>query len=63
MQEDTLIEQPDKKPVSPHTNDDKERLLKRLRRVEGQIRGLQNMVEDDRYCVDILVQITAVQPH
>lgn len=35
--------------------------LKRLRRIEGQIRGLQKMVEEDRYCADILVQISSVQ--
>jgi len=35
--------------------------LKRLRRIEGQIRGLQNMVASDRYCSDILVQISSVQ--
>lgn len=34
--------------------------LKRLRRIEGQIRGLQQMVEDERYCADILVQISSV---
>ncbi len=34
--------------------------LKRLRRIEGQIRGLQKMVEQDRYCPDILVQVSAV---
>jgi DNA-binding FrmR family transcriptional regulator len=33
----------------------------RLRRIEGQIRGLQNMVEQDRYCADIIVQIASVQ--
>ncbi|MET0237110.1 MAG: metal-sensitive transcriptional regulator [Kibdelosporangium sp.] len=38
---------------------DKEALLKRLRRVEGQIRGLQRMVENDDYCIDILTQISA----
>ncbi len=38
----------------------KEQLLNRLRRVEGQIRGLQQMVEADRYCVDVLTQISAV---
>lgn len=36
-------------------------LLRRLRRIEGQVRGLQRMVEDGRYCVDILVQIAAVK--
>jgi DNA-binding FrmR family transcriptional regulator len=39
--------------------DDKEEILKRLRRVEGQVRGLQRMVEKDEYCIDILTQITA----
>jgi len=39
----------------------KEQLLGRLRRIEGQIRGLQGMVEEDRYCIDILTQITAAQ--
>ncbi len=34
--------------------------LKRLRRIEGQVRGLQKMVEEDRYCADILVQISSV---
>lgn len=38
----------------------KDRNLKRLRRIEGQIRGLQRMVEDDRYCADILTQISSV---
>ncbi|QQK81963.1 metal-sensing transcriptional repressor [Salicibibacter cibi] len=33
----------------------------RLKRIEGQVRGIQKMVEDDRYCVDILVQISAIQ--
>jgi DNA-binding FrmR family transcriptional regulator len=35
--------------------------LKRLRRIEGQIRGLQKMVEEDRYCADIMIQISSVQ--
>jgi DNA-binding FrmR family transcriptional regulator len=35
--------------------------LNRLRRIEGQVRGLQKMVEDDRYCADILVQVASVQ--
>jgi CsoR family transcriptional regulator, copper-sensing transcriptional repressor len=35
--------------------------LRRLRRIEGQIRGLQRMVEEDRYCADILTQVTSVQ--
>ena len=40
--------------------DAKDRNLKRLRRIEGQVRGLQKMVESDRYCADILTQISAV---
>ena len=40
--------------------DDKELIQKRLRRVEGQVRGLQRMVEEDRYCIDILEQVSAV---
>jgi CsoR family transcriptional regulator, copper-sensing transcriptional repressor len=35
--------------------------LKRLRRIEGQVRGLQRLVEEERYCADILVQISSVQ--
>ncbi len=35
--------------------------LKRLRRVEGQVRGLQKMIEEDRYCADVLTQISSVQ--
>lgn len=35
--------------------------LKRLRRIEGQVRGLQRMVEEDRYCADIIVQVASVQ--
>jgi DNA-binding FrmR family transcriptional regulator len=38
---------------------DKDGYLKRLRRVEGQIRGLQRMVENDEYCIDVLTQISA----
>lgn len=39
----------------------KSRNIKRLRRIEGQVRGLQRMVEEDRYCADILTQIASVQ--
>ena len=38
----------------------KERNVKRLRRIEGQVRGLQRMVEEDRYCADILTQLSSV---
>jgi len=39
----------------------KSRNIKRLRRIEGQVRGLQKMVDDDRYCADIMTQISSVQ--
>jgi DNA-binding FrmR family transcriptional regulator len=39
---------------------DKQRILNRLRRIEGQVRGLEKMVEDDRYCIDVLTQLGAV---
>ena len=39
----------------------KQQLLARLRRIEGQVRGIERMVEDDRYCIDVLTQISAAQ--
>jgi CsoR family transcriptional regulator, copper-sensing transcriptional repressor len=39
----------------------KDQLLARLRRIEGQVRGVERMVEDERYCIDILTQISAAQ--
>ena len=38
----------------------KDQLLTRLRRIEGQVRGVEGMVEDERYCIDVLTQISAV---
>ena len=46
--------------VSPGYHDDKAAVLARLRRVEGQVRGLQRMVESDTYCIDVLTQVSAV---
>jgi DNA-binding FrmR family transcriptional regulator len=40
--------------------DNKDAYLRRLRRLEGQVRGLQSMIEEDRYCIDVLTQISAV---
>ncbi len=40
---------------------DKEALAKRLRRIEGQVRGVEGMISDDRYCIDVVTQITAIQ--
>lgn len=45
--------------VQPGYADSKEHQLKRLRRIEGQIRGLQRMVESDTYCIDVLTQVSA----
>ncbi len=42
----------------PHDTDE---LISRLRRIEGQVRGIERMVEDDRYCIDVLTQIAAVK--
>lgn len=43
----------------PGYHDDKAAVLVRLKRVEGQIRGLQRLVEDDTYCIDVLTQVSA----
>jgi CsoR family transcriptional regulator, copper-sensing transcriptional repressor len=51
----TTLQQP-----PPGYSSDKEAILKRLRRIEGQVRGLQRMVEDDRYCINVLEQVSAV---
>ena len=40
---------------------DKDALVKRLHRIEGQVRGIERMVDEDRYCIDILTQIAAVK--
>ena len=41
--------------------DDKPALVKRLHRIEGQVRGIEKMVDEERYCIDILTQISAVR--
>ncbi len=47
-------------PIVPRTDEEKQSVVNRLKRIEGQVRGIQRMVEEDRYCVDILVQISAI---
>ena len=42
-------------------SEDKDAVLKRLRRIEGQVRGIERMVEEDRYCIDVVTQVTAIQ--
>jgi DNA-binding FrmR family transcriptional regulator len=46
---------------APGYSAEKDALLKRLARIEGQVRGIAKMVEDDRYCIDVLTQISAAQ--
>jgi DNA-binding FrmR family transcriptional regulator len=41
--------------------DDKDALIKRLHRIEGQVRGIERMLTEDRYCIDVITQIAAVQ--
>ena len=45
--------------ASPGYHDDKDAALKRLRRIEGQVRGLQRLVEEGQYCIDVLTQVAA----
>ncbi len=46
--------------AAPGYHDDKAKVISRLKRVEGQVRGIQRMVEDDTYCIDVLTQVSAV---
>jgi DNA-binding FrmR family transcriptional regulator len=48
-------------PTAPGYIDDKEALAKRLSRIEGQVRGLRRMVDEEAYCIDVLTQISAVE--
>lgn len=56
------MEAADKAPDTAHHGyiSNKDAYLKRLRRIEGQARGLQNMVESEKYCIDILTQVSAM---
>jgi DNA-binding FrmR family transcriptional regulator len=47
--------------TTPGYIEDKDDLLRRLRRISGQIGGLERMVDEERYCIDILTQVSAVQ--
>jgi DNA-binding FrmR family transcriptional regulator len=55
-----LVISPENSPTRGYTAT-KDQLVMRLRRIEGQIRGVRGMVEDDRYCIDVLTQISAIQ--
>jgi DNA-binding FrmR family transcriptional regulator len=53
------LEQVEAEQAAPGYHDDKEAVLKRLRRIEGQVRGLQRLVQEDQYCIDVLTQVAA----
>jgi DNA-binding FrmR family transcriptional regulator len=48
-------------PSVPGYTKDKQKILTRFKRIEGQVRGVQKMVEEDRYCIDILTQVNATR--
>jgi DNA-binding FrmR family transcriptional regulator len=48
-------------PAKPRVARDKTALAKRLNRIEGQVRGIGRMIDEDRYCIDVLTQVSAVQ--
>src|SRR5215218_403576 len=54
-----VVPEPGQDPSSPGYSASKDAHLKRLRRIEGQVRGLQRMVEADTYCIDVLTQVSA----
>src|SRR5437762_5468755 len=56
----SVTEMPTQGAREPGYAKDKGSLVKRLHRIEGQVRGIERMIEDDRYCIDILTQISAV---
>jgi DNA-binding FrmR family transcriptional regulator len=56
-----MAEHDDTAPATRGYGATKEQLGARLRRVEGQVRGIQKMVDEDRYCIDVLTQISAIQ--
>ena len=55
-----MTDTPDEAPAPPHGySPNREAHLRRLRRVEGQVRGIARMIEDDKYCIDVLTQVSA----
>jgi DNA-binding FrmR family transcriptional regulator len=56
----TKIPAPAKTPTRGYSAT-KQQLLTRLKRIEGQVRGVEGMVEDERYCIDVITQISAIQ--
>jgi CsoR family transcriptional regulator, copper-sensing transcriptional repressor len=50
-----------KAPETHGYTENKDAVLKRLRRIEGQVRGVEKMVDENRYCIDVVTQVTAIQ--
>ena len=50
-----------KKKHTPRNEEDKKKLVNRLSRIEGQLKGIAKMIEEDRYCGDVIIQISAVE--
>lgn len=48
-------------PITPRSDEERKQITNRLKRIEGQVRGIQKMIDEERYCIDILVQISAIQ--
>lgn len=57
---DYMTEHEERHKASPRAEKEKDQLINRLKRVEGQVRGIQQMIENDRYCIDVVNQISAV---
>lgn len=55
------MDNPEEIKFTHRSTKDKKQLITRLKRIEGQVRGIQNMIEDERYCVDILTQMSAIK--
>ena len=50
-----------RKKHNPRSNEEKRKLINRLSRIEGQLKGIAKMIEEDRYCGDVIIQISAVE--
>jgi DNA-binding FrmR family transcriptional regulator len=63
MAKSTMVDSSQKSKGIPHDTNDSvtQNILRRLRNIEGQVRGLQRMIEEDQYCIDILTQVSAVR--
>lgn len=57
---DTCMNNAEEIKVTHRSTKEKDQLITRLKRIEGQVRGIQNMIENERYCLDILTQISAI---